>query len=191
MTTLENPKDNPIHFPSDRGLHLWTHWSWLIALLVAALVLFALAWLQYLLFGLPQIAVPPQVGSLAPAQIGFPAWLRLAHYVNFLFIILLMRSGLSILMDHPRLYWNDHSTLGTEWIRFTPVTTPPYPVWTAKEDARYISPWLALPPYHRHSTALALFIRFVLVCKWFDLRDPALCHRRLAASRAPILGDHP
>lgn len=162
MTTLENPKDNPIHFPSDRGLHLWTHWSVVIALVAAALLLFVLAWLQYLLFGLPPIAVDPTSGY----QIDFPAWLRLAHYINFLFIILLMRSGLSILMDHPRLYWNDDCTLGTEWIRFTPVTTPPHPIWTAKDDARYISPWLALPGF-RHTVGTARHWHFLSALFWF------------------------
>jgi hypothetical protein len=36
---------------------------------------------------------------------------------------MLIRSGVSILMDHPRLYWNDHCTPGNEWIRFTPLTS--------------------------------------------------------------------
>ena len=43
----------------------------------------------------------------------FPACLRITHYVNFFFLILLIRSGLQILMDHPRLYWNLHCTPGT------------------------------------------------------------------------------
>jgi Ni,Fe-hydrogenase I cytochrome b subunit len=54
-----------------------------------------------------------QLKAMPDAQ-GFPAWLRIAHYVNFLFIVLLIRSGLSILVDHPRLYGNIHCTPGTE-----------------------------------------------------------------------------
>ncbi len=53
------------------------------------------------------------------AAIWFAAWIRITHYVNFLFLVLLIRSGVQILMDHPRLYWNVHCTPGTEWIRFT------------------------------------------------------------------------
>ena len=34
---------------------------------------------------------------------------------------MLVRSGLSILMDHPRLYFNSDCTPGTEWLRFTPL----------------------------------------------------------------------
>jgi hypothetical protein len=36
-------------------------------------------------------------------------------------MILIIRSGLQILMAHPRLYWNVHCTPGTEWLRLTPV----------------------------------------------------------------------
>jgi len=50
------------------------------------------------------------------------------------FLFLLMRSGLSILMDHPRLYWNNDCTSGSEWLRLTPLTVPNDRVWTAKED---------------------------------------------------------
>ena len=61
---------------------------------------------------------PPET---ATQPYGFAAWIRITHYVNLLFMVLLVRSGLQILMDHPRLYWNVHCTPGSEWIRFTPV----------------------------------------------------------------------
>ncbi len=37
---------------------------------------------------------------------------------------MLIRSGLSILADHPRLYFNNHCTPGSEWIRLTPIIVP-------------------------------------------------------------------
>ncbi len=49
----------------------------------------------------------------------FPLWLRGAHYFNLLFLSLSARSGLEILSAHPKLYWNDHCTPGTEWLRLT------------------------------------------------------------------------
>ena len=83
-------------------------------------VLVVAAYLQWATVGLPAVPlVPPPPPDMSMAQ-GFPAWLRVTHYVNFLFIILLIRSGLQILMDHPRLYWNVHCTPGTEWLRLTP-----------------------------------------------------------------------
>src|SRR5512138_1060106 len=78
------------------------------------------AYVQWATAGLPAVPPVPRAALDTPPQ-GFPAWLRVTHYVNFLFIVLLVRSGLQILVDHPRLYWNVHCTPGTEWLRLTPV----------------------------------------------------------------------
>ncbi len=122
---------------------------------------------RMLTVGLPPVPISlhttPEAGG---APQGFPAWLRITHYVNFLFIILLARSGLSILMDHPRLYWNPHCTPGSEWARFTPVDVPVDRVWTAKDDARYISPWLGLPGY-RHTIGPARHWHLLCALFWF------------------------
>ncbi len=48
----------------------------------------------------------------------FPLWLRALHFCNLLFVTLLIRSGLEILSAHPKLYWNDNCTPGTEWLSF-------------------------------------------------------------------------
>jgi DMSO/TMAO reductase YedYZ molybdopterin-dependent catalytic subunit/thiosulfate reductase cytochrome b subunit len=122
------------------------------------------AYVQWAVLGLPAIpagAQPPPVG----APQGFPWWLRVTHYVNFLFLILLIRSGLQVLMDHPRLYWNVHCTPGTEWLRLTPVVVPKDRVWTAKDDARYLSPWIGLPG-KRHTIGMARHWHFLSVLFW-------------------------
>lgn len=138
-----------------------------MATLVLVFLALGLAWVQYLAFGLPHVSVaPPHESGLGEESLAFPAWLRITHYVNFLLMILLMRSGLSVLMDHPRLYWNDHCTHGTEWIRLTPVEIPPDRAWTAKEDARYVSPWLALPGY-RHTIGMARHWHLLPALFWF------------------------
>ena len=49
-----------------------------------------------------------------------------------------------------------------EWIRFTPLNVPKDKVWTAKEDARYISPVLGLPGY-RHTIGIARVWHFLTV----------------------------
>lgn len=81
------------------------------------------------------------------ASLGFPLWLRLSHYINLLFIGLLIRSGIEILGAHPRLYWNDGCTPRTEWIKFTKkrVPTEKGVIYTARDDETAISSWLALP----------------------------------------------
>lgn len=75
----------------------------------------------------------------------FPIWIRITHYINLLFMFLLMRAGLQILMAHPRLYWNASCKPGSEWLKFTKATVPTDRLYTAMDDERSISPWLALP----------------------------------------------
>jgi methionine sulfoxide reductase catalytic subunit len=136
----------------------------LIVVLPLALLVVA-AYLQWGLLGLPALPPSPQVSVKTMASQGFPAWLRFTHYINFFFIILLIRSGLQIFVDHPRLYWNVHCTPGTEWLRFTPVEVPKDRVWTAKDDSRYLSPWIGLPGY-RHTVGMARHWHFLSVLFW-------------------------
>jgi thiosulfate reductase cytochrome b subunit len=136
-----------------------------LLLLITPLMLpVAVAYAQWLIVGLPAM---PSVskGVLDASPQGFPLWLRATHYVNFLLIILLVRSGLQILVDHPRLYWNVHCTPGTEWLRLTPVEVPKDRVWTAKEDSRYLSPWIGLPGY-RHTIGMARHWHFASALFW-------------------------
>ncbi len=133
-------------------------------IVVSVIVLMmAAAYLQWTLLGLP--ALPPSSPLSTAAPRGFPAWLRVTHYINFFFIILLIRSGLQVLADHPRLYWNVHCTPGTEWLRFTSVDVPKDRVWTAKDDSRHLSPWIGLPGY-RHTIGMARHWHFLSVVSW-------------------------
>jgi DMSO/TMAO reductase YedYZ molybdopterin-dependent catalytic subunit/thiosulfate reductase cytochrome b subunit len=136
-----------------------------IALICAVVAIpILLAWLQYLILGLPpEPSYYPTDPRLLPNPHGFPAWLRLTHLFNFFFLMLLARSGLSILVDHPRLYWNSHCTPGSEWIRFAPLAVPQDRLWTSKDDARYLSPLLALPGY-RHTVGMARSWHFLNLC---------------------------
>jgi methionine sulfoxide reductase catalytic subunit len=122
------------------------------------------AYVQWATVGLPTMPLVALALDAPPSQ-GFPSWLRVTHYVNFLFIILLIRSGLQILVDHPRLYWNLHCTPGTEWLRLTPIEVPHDRVWTAKDDSRYLSPWIGLPGY-RHTIGMARHWHFLSVLFW-------------------------
>ena len=120
------------------------------------------AYVQWAVAGLPAVA-PPAPGA---GPQGFPAWLRITHYFNFLVVVLLVRSGLQVLMDHPRLYWNVHCTPGTEWARFTPVAEVPRDrLYTSKDDARYLSPWIGLPG-GRHTLGLARHWHFASAVFW-------------------------
>jgi sulfoxide reductase catalytic subunit YedY len=132
-----------------------------LLLVTPLLLLVAAAYLQWGVTGLP--SVPAPLHAAEPS--GFPAWLRITHYVNFLFLTLLIRSGLQILMDHPRLYGNVHCTPGTEWLRLTPIEVPTDRLWTAKDDSRHLSPWIGLPGY-RHTVGMARHWHFLSVLFW-------------------------
>jgi thiosulfate reductase cytochrome b subunit len=152
-----------VHEPPDRRLRIWIRPSILIADGVLAAILLAIPWIETSLWGLPGIAPIAAVNpNDLPSPHGFPVWVRYCHFFNFLFVMLLIRSGFSILADHPRLYFNDHCTPGTEWINFTPITVPRDRLWTAKDDARYVSPLLATPGY-RHTVGIARAWHFISI----------------------------
>lgn len=105
----------------------------------------------------PSMASPPPYS-------GFPWWLRWQHFFNLFFLMFIIRAGLQILADHPRLYWNRHSTPGTEWFRFQkPV--PAGRVWTAKDDSVTLPGWLGIPGI-RHSIGLARWWHFGFDVLW-------------------------
>jgi len=150
-----------VHYPPDRRFRIWIRPSFMVGAVILILIPFLLAWTQAAIFGLPYIPPVPQFDEAsATGPHGFPVWIRYAHFFNFFFVMMLVRSGLSILMDHPRLYFNDHCTPDSEWIRFTPLRVPKDRVWTAKDDARYISPLFALPGY-RHTVGVARSWHFI------------------------------
>jgi thiosulfate reductase cytochrome b subunit len=135
----------------------------LLLFVTPLLLMVAAAYIQWGVVGLPPL---PRTSQLFyDAKDAFPVWMRYAHYINLFFMILIVRSGLQILMDHPRLYWNVHCTPGTEWLRLTPVEVPRDRLYTAKDDSRYLSPWIGLPGY-RHTIGMARHWHFLSVLFW-------------------------
>jgi thiosulfate reductase cytochrome b subunit len=107
----------------------------------------------------------PGTGSFShPVESGFPWWLRYQHYLNLLFMLFIIRSGLQILADHPRLYVDGNCTPGRSWFRLRgPVPTDR--IWTAKDDSVTLPGWLGLPGI-RHSIGLARWWHFSLDTLW-------------------------
>lgn len=155
----------PARFPSVRVGRHWVSALWLVPLAaVGLIVVIAVAqqlrqysWMQDFLARYPGTST-----SYAPAvTTGFPAWLRWQHFFNIVFMMFILRSGLQILADHPRLYGNAGCRPGTEWLRLR-AAVPADPmdkadvqnVWTSKDDAVALPKWLGIPGI-RHSIGLA------------------------------------
>ena len=105
--------------------------------------------------------VPP---SALAVTTGFPAWLRMQHFLNLLFMAFIIRSGIQVLADHPRLYWKRDCTPGTEWFRFQK-TVPTGRIWTAKDDSVTLPGWLGIPGI-RHSVGFARWWHFSFGLLW-------------------------
>jgi len=131
-----------------------------------------------------------------PVPAGMPAFVRWTHLLTFFFLVIIVRSGLQVLADHPRLYTKVHCTPGREWLRFRgPVPTDR--VWTAKEDTITLTPLVGLPggrhtigvARHWHFSFDILFVLTGIVYAAFLFSTPWL-HRLLPthASIVPAAG---
>ena len=127
-----------------------------------------------------------------PVPAGIPAFVRWTHLLTFFFLVIIVRSGLQVLADHPRLYTKVHCTPGREWLRFRgPV--PRDRVWTAKEDAITLSPLVGLPggrhtigvARHWHFSFDILFVLTGIVYAAFLFSTPWL--HRLLPTHASIV----
>ena len=137
------------------GANRWFNLLWMVPIGWVALLV-AVAAAQYLR-GLPEVQAfilrHPGTGASAHLAPAMPAWLRIQHFLNLFFLIFIVRSGLQILADHPRLYWTRHSTPGKEWFRMQE-RVPDNPLWTAKQDSITLPKHVGLPGI-RHSIGLA------------------------------------
>lgn len=98
-------------------------------------------------------------------QLDFPLWLRIEHWVNVLFVTLLIRSGIEILATHPKLYWRDDSKPGTEWARFTRKSMPTDKLYDTLDEEENYSPVISLPG--RKKLGMGRHWHFVSVIGWF------------------------
>ena len=121
---------------------------------------------------------------------GFPVWVGVQHFFNLFLLIFVIRSGLQILSDHPRLYWTRHSTPGKDWFRIQkPV--PDEPLWTAKQDSISLPRQVGLPGI-RHSIGLAAVVapgnRRSLAAQWSRLLCVVVHDFSVASRRADHVG---
>ncbi|HEU4375383.1 MAG TPA: molybdopterin-dependent oxidoreductase [Telluria sp.] len=148
------------------GRH-WVSVLWAVPLLCALLAVGIIA--AQALRHLPAVqdfitrypGVPPSARAVTS---GFPAWLRLLHFFNLFLMTFIVRAGVQILADHPRLYWQRDCTPGTEWFRFQK-EVPAGRIWTSKDDSVTLPGWLGIPGL-RHSIGLARWWHFSTTLFW-------------------------
>jgi len=134
---------------------------WAIPILTVAGVVLVLAAKLYAASGAGRALMARHlcIARGPPVPHGMPGFVRWTHLLTFFFLVIIVRSGLQILSDHPRLYAKVHCTPGQEWLRFRgPVPTDR--VWTAKQDAIMLSPLAGLPG-GRHTIGVARHWHFI------------------------------
>lgn len=162
--------------PSVRVGRRWFSTLWLVPIGIVALMLtIAVArdasrypWFQEFIMRYPGTSS----GYVTPVENGFPMWLRVQHFLNLFFMIFIIRAGLQILADHPRLYLDAGCRPDTEWLRLRgPVPADrrnpedPDTVWQAKDDSVALPAQLGLPGF-RHSIGLARWWHFSFDLFW-------------------------
>jgi len=145
----------------------WVNTLWALPLGAAGLL--CLIALAQSLRALPEVATfiqqHPGVAQAAPSVAsGFPWWLQLQHFLNMFFMLFIMRAGLQILADHPRLYWGRDCTPGSDWFRFQ-LPVPKGRLWTAKDDSVSLPTWLGIPGL-RHTLGLSRWWHFSINLLW-------------------------
>jgi DMSO/TMAO reductase YedYZ molybdopterin-dependent catalytic subunit/thiosulfate reductase cytochrome b subunit len=94
-----------------------------------------------------------------------PLVIVITHFINLFAIILLIRSGLHILADHPMLYWTDHTRRDNYWLKFGKKKMPKDKLWTAHDEAERIGHY-ALPGGAHHEFGMARNWHFTGAIIW-------------------------
>ncbi len=97
-------------------------------------------------------------------QLDYPAWLRVEHWLNVLFLTLLIRSGIEIIATHPKLYWRNDSRPGTEWARFTRKTMPKDRLYDTLDEEESYSSLVSLPGHKK--LGMGRHWHFISVIGW-------------------------
>ncbi len=121
--------------------------------------------------------------SAAVVETGFPLWLRVSHFLNLLFMVFIMRSGVQILADHPRLYWH----------RMVPLSEAGAEGAGLDLQGRFSDhpglvrhPWCS--PFYWAGSLVALFGQFALAAQRHRHLYSAVLHGSVAADRPDDVG---
>ncbi len=94
-----------------------------------------------------------------------PLVIVITHFINLIVILLLIRSGLHILADHPFLYWTDHTRRDNYWLKFGKKQIPEDQIYQAHDEVEKIGHW-ALPGGEHHDFGNARNWHFTAAIIW-------------------------
>ena len=93
-----------------------------------------------------------------------PMVIVITHFINLFAIILLIRSGLHILADHPMLYWTEHTRRDNHWLKFGKKKMPNDRLWTSLDEA--ITPMPGALPGGWHNLGMGRNWHFLTALSW-------------------------
>lgn len=100
-------------------------------------------------------------------QLILPGIVMILHLVNLFCLILLIRSGIQILYDHPKLYWTDHTEDDNWWIKFGKKVMPKDKLWTARDEAETPPKATLALPGGNHNLGTGRHWHFTAAIIWF------------------------
>lgn len=95
-----------------------------------------------------------------------PLVIVITHFINLFAIILLIRSGIHILADHPLLYWTDDTRRDNYWLKFGKKKMPKDKLWTAHDEAETSSHFWTMPGGGHHEFGMARNWHLVMAIVW-------------------------
>jgi DMSO/TMAO reductase YedYZ molybdopterin-dependent catalytic subunit/thiosulfate reductase cytochrome b subunit len=93
-----------------------------------------------------------------------PIIIVILHLINLFCLILLIRSGIQILFDHPKLYWTDDTKDDNHWLRFGKKIMPKDKLWTSLDEAE--DPGKLALPGGNHNLGSARHWHFTIAIIW-------------------------
>lgn len=97
-------------------------------------------------------------------SLSLPSIIVILHLINLFCLVLLIRSGIQILFDHPKLYWTDHTTDDNHWLRFGKKIMPKDKLWTSLDEAE--DPGKFALPGGTHNLGAARHWHFTTAMIW-------------------------
>ena len=93
-----------------------------------------------------------------------PPLILITHLINIFCLVLLIRSGIQILFDHPKLYWTDNTKDDNHWLKFGKKVMPKNKLWTSLDEAE--DPGKLALPGGNHNLGSARHWHFTTAILW-------------------------